>query len=80
MRTTLTYGDGVRNTRVAQCHVFHMTAVRKFLHFNVRKNIVSEFISQGHTDMKTGELDSSHQIYIGDISRRSHIGSERIYL
>ena len=53
IRTILTYGDRIRNTRVTKCHVLHMTAVRKFIHFDVRKKSVSEFISQGHAAMQS---------------------------
>ena len=37
MWTTLTYSDSVRNTIVTQCHVLHMNAVRKSIHFNAGK-------------------------------------------
>ena len=75
MRTMLTYSDRVRNTIVAQYHVLHMTRVRKFIHFNVRKTSVSNFISQGHAAMKRGSLKSSNQSDICAISRRSNLGT-----
>ena len=80
MRTTLTYGDRVRNIRVTKFHVLHMTSVRKFIHINVRNKSVSEFISQVHYDMKSGALKSSHQSGIGNISRISKLVAERINL
>ena len=80
MRTTLTYDNKLRNTRVTKFHVLHMTSVRKFIHFNVRKESVSEFISQGHSAMKSGELKSTHQSDIGAISRISNLVVNRIHL
>ena len=73
MCTTLTYGDRVINTSVTKFHVLHMTSVQKFIHVNVRKKSVSEFISQGNNYMKSGALKSSHQIDIGSISRISKL-------
>ena len=66
--TTLTYGDIVRDNRFTLCHVLHMTAVCKLINFNVRKNSVSEFISQGNYSMKSVALNSSHQSDIVVIS------------
>ena len=56
----LAYGDRLIKFRVTQCHVFHMTAVRKFIHFNVRKKSALEFIFQVNTAMKNGSLKLYH--------------------
>ena len=34
-----------------------MTADRKFIHLDVRKNIVSYFLYQGHAAMKSGSFN-----------------------
>ena len=80
MHNTLKYGDRIINTKVAQFHVLHITAVQNFIHFNVRKNIVSEFISQGHNVMKCGASNLSHKSDICVISRGSNLGAERTHI